>query len=287
MACRCKLWLLGRVTRAKVFRSPNSCGRSDAVCLELHLVAAGELREGVWRSFFEAGQAAAEDEFDLVGRAVALLGDEDVGHVALFGRGVEIEEIGAVDEHDDVGVLFDRAGFAKVRKLRAALVAFGRAGKLAEDEDGNLQFLGEALEPAGNAGNFFLTRIEAAASGDELKVIDHEEREALVALEAASLGTDFEDAGGAGIVHPKGRRGDDAKRLSHSLPIVAAEVAGAEFVRVRLSDRSDQALEQGFLGHFEAEDSDGKAAADSDIFGQIQSESGFSLGRSRRQNYAL
>src|SRR6516165_9532800 len=133
-----------------------------------HFLPARELRKGVWGSLFKAGQAAAEDELDLVGRTVALLGDEDVGHVALFGRGVEIEEIGAVDEHDDVGVLFDSAGLAEVRELRAALVALGSPGELAEDEDGNLQLLGETFESAGNAGDFFLAGIKAATPGDQL-----------------------------------------------------------------------------------------------------------------------
>src|SRR6516162_1165183 len=168
-----------------------------------HFVAACELREGIWCSLFKTGEAAPENELDLVGRAVALFGDKDIGHVALFGGGVEIEEIAAIDEHDNVGVLFDRAGFVKIGQLGAALVAFGSTGELAEDQDGSLQFLGEAFEPARNAGDFFLAGIKPATSGDELEVVDDEEREALVALEAASFGTDFEDAGGTGVIHPQ------------------------------------------------------------------------------------
>src|SRR6516225_5935726 len=133
-----------------------------------HFLVARELRKGVWGSLFKAGQAAAEDELDLVGRTVALFGDEDVGHVALFGRGVEVEEIGAVDEHDDVGVLFDRTGLAEVGELRATLVALGSAGELAEDEDGDLQLLGETFESAGYAGDLFLAGIKAATPGDQL-----------------------------------------------------------------------------------------------------------------------
>jgi len=52
----------------------------------LHVVG-GELREGIWRGLFEAGEAAAKDEADFVGGAVALLGDLDFGLVAFFGRG--------------------------------------------------------------------------------------------------------------------------------------------------------------------------------------------------------
>jgi len=44
------------------------------------------------------------------------------------GGGAGFEEVGAVDEHYDVGVLLDGAGFAKVGELGAALVALWGAG---------------------------------------------------------------------------------------------------------------------------------------------------------------
>src|SRR6516164_6083018 len=259
------------------FQIEDRVSRQTRCVSRSHFLAARELRKGVWGSLFKAGQAAAEDELDLVGRTVALFGDEDVGHVALFGRGVEIEEIWAVDEHDDVGVLFDRTGLAEVGELRAALVALRSAGELAEDEDGDLQLLGEALESAGYAGDLFLAGIKTAASGDQLQIIDDQESKALVALEATCLSADFEDAGGAGVIDPERRRGDLAERFGHAPPVLAAEVAGTEFVRVDLSDGSNEALEKRFLGHFEAEHSDRKAATDADIFGEIQRQGRFSL----------
>ena len=250
----------------------------------LHFFAALKLREGIRGSFFEAGEAAAENEFDLVGGAIALFGDKDVGHVALFGGSVEIEEIGAVDEHDDVGVLFDGARFAEVRELRATLVAFRRAGELTKNEYGNLQFLGEAFKATGNAGDFFLARIETTASGDELEIIDYEKRETFVAFETARFCTDFENAGGAGVVHPKRSGRNGAERVSHAAPIFAAEMAGTEFVRVNLSDRGDETLQQRFLGHFKAEDGYGQATTNGDIFGEVKSEGGLTLRRAGGEN---
>src|ERR1700686_725178 len=146
-------------------------------------IVRGELREGVGGGFLEPGQAAAEYEADGVRGAVALLGDAELGFFALFGSGAGFEEVRPVDEHDDVGVLLDGAGFAEVRELGAALVALRRASELAEDEDGNLQLLGESLKRARDAGHFFLAIAEAAARGDELQVIDDEQRKPFVALE--------------------------------------------------------------------------------------------------------
>src|SRR5215813_2163887 len=158
-------------------------------------VVGGELGEGIGSRFFEAREAAAEDEADFVGGPVALFGNLDFGLVAFFRGRVELGPVRPVDEHDNVGVLFDGARFAQVRQLRTALFAFRGAGELAEDENGDLQFLGQALEAAGDAGDFFLARVEAAARGDELEIVDDQQRKTLVAFEATGLGADFEHAG--------------------------------------------------------------------------------------------
>src|SRR5215472_1045703 len=262
---------------------PASAGRHKGM-FRLHLVAAGKLRKGVGCGLFEAGQAAAEDELHFVGRAVTLLGDENVGQIALFGRGVQIEKVRAVDEHHDVGILFDSAGFAQVGKLRAAFVALRSTGELTEDKHGNLEFLGEAFEAARDAGYFFLAGIETAATGEQLEVVNDQERKAFVALEAASFGTNLKNAGRAGVVDPQGRTRNGTERLGHTTPVFAAEMAGAEFVCIDLCDRGDETLQQRFLGHFEAEYGHRQAAADGNVFGQVQCESGFSLRRTSSEN---
>jgi len=209
--------------------------------LDLQVVGA-ELGEGVGGGFLEAREAAAEDEADVFGGAVALLGYAEFGFFAFFGGGAGFEEVRAVDEHDYVGVLLDGAGFAEVRELGTALVALGGAGELAEDEDGNLQLFRKTFEAAGDAGDFFLAIAEAAARSDELEIIDDEERKTFVALEAARLGADFEDGDGAGVVDPHGGGVDLSESLGHKAPIFAGEMAGAEFVGVDLGDGGDEAL---------------------------------------------
>ena len=77
-------------------------------------IPGAELRKCVGGGFLESCQAAAEYEADCVGGAVALFGYAEFGFFALFGGGAGFEEVGAVDEHDDVGVLLDGAGFAEV-----------------------------------------------------------------------------------------------------------------------------------------------------------------------------
>src|SRR5258708_34105012 len=96
-------------------------------------ILGGELGEGGGSGFLETRKAAAEDEADCVGGGVALFGDAEFGFFAFFGGGAGFEEMRAVDEHDDVGILLDGAGFAEVGELGAALVALGGASELAED----------------------------------------------------------------------------------------------------------------------------------------------------------
>src|SRR5205814_9230705 len=123
-----------------------------------------ESEDGVRRGMSETSEHAAKDEYIFVGGAATLLSDDDFRLIALFRREIHFAPVRAVDEHDDVGVLFDGTRFAQVGKLRAALFAFGRARQLAEHEDGNLQFFCEALQTARNAGHFFLAAVEAAAA---------------------------------------------------------------------------------------------------------------------------
>ena len=78
-----------------------------------------------------------------------------------------------------------------------------------------------------------------------------------------------------------------AKRLRHPPPVFLAQMAGAEFVRVNLRYRRHQALQQRFLGHFQAEHGHRVPAANRDILHQVQRQSSFSLRRPRRQNQQL
>ena len=83
---------------------------------------------------FEARVLLGEKELDGIGRAVALLGDEELGLVLKVGI-VAVVILGAVNEGDDVGVLLDGAGLAQVAELRLgvfAAAAFGSTAELGE-----------------------------------------------------------------------------------------------------------------------------------------------------------
>jgi hypothetical protein len=76
----------------------------------------------------EARRIMQEGEIELADGTISLLGDDDFG--AAFEVGIVLLiDLFAENEHDDVGVLFNRARFAQVRELwtMIASAAFGSA----------------------------------------------------------------------------------------------------------------------------------------------------------------
>src|SRR4051794_18751614 len=68
----------------------------------------------------EARELADERQIDLADRTVALLRDDELREAFRFRR--RVVHLIAVDEEDDVGVLLDRTGLAKVRHHRALVL---------------------------------------------------------------------------------------------------------------------------------------------------------------------
>jgi len=163
-----------------------------------------------------------------------VLGDQNVGHVALFGSGVEVEEVGAVDEHDQ-----SASAMASIREVwrgagRAIRVRGARVSWLRTRT--GTAFLGEALETA-ECGDFFLGEPTAAARGDEL------EDESTMTSESAFVAfqrrpwRQFENAGGTrSRPHQSGRGRWCQGASGHAAPVFEAEVAREEFVRVHLRE---------------------------------------------------
>src|SRR5207249_858933 len=117
-----------------------------------------------------------ERQRDLAGGAVALLGDDQLdGAFVLPG----LVHFRAVQEDDGVGVLFEAAAFAEVGEARlAALAVLGAAVELGQCDDGDLQFAGEELEPAGDSSDLLLPALFAVVRLDELQIVDKNQLDA-------------------------------------------------------------------------------------------------------------
>src|SRR5215468_437827 len=141
------------------------------------------------REIGELRHLALEVERHGADRAVALFGDEDVGDVVdlravllpalhplvefldslvrpLLGLGALVIVLLAIDEHDDVGILLDRAGFAQIGELWPLVLALlDRARELRERQDRNVQLLGYAFQAARDLRQL-LDAVLAAAGAD-------------------------------------------------------------------------------------------------------------------------
>ena len=155
----------------------------------------------VMRQIAEPRHGGIELQFDGAGRAVPLLADDDFGlamhqlHVELpffifrrAGPRLLVSQIVLFPEHeqDDVGVLFDRAGFSQIGQLRTLVVAaFDLTRQLRERDDGDVELLGECLQAGGDLGDFLHAVVVAALARalQQLDIVDYDQVEALLPLQ--------------------------------------------------------------------------------------------------------
>src|SRR4051812_13921303 len=108
--------------------SPNGAGleRNRWISPRLLSIAARSTRATVGRimppshragrEVFEPRELVEERQLDAADRPVAVLADNHFGHALLFGLGLFlVVDLGAIDEHDQVGVLFERSRLPKIR----------------------------------------------------------------------------------------------------------------------------------------------------------------------------
>src|SRR6266404_4359781 len=88
------------------------------------------------------GELFEERQFNRAGGAVALFADYQFGlSLVVIRRTVELF---AIDEADNIAVLFDRAALPQIAELRLVFAALlGRARKLRQSDDRNVQLLRE------------------------------------------------------------------------------------------------------------------------------------------------
>src|SRR5262245_61647876 len=133
-----------RVRRVQVGVADVPEGRSLSGRLLDRLLLAGPVGE--------PGIVVEEDEPDGPDRAVAVLGEVQLGPARVLGVGVVV--IVAVEEADQIRVLLDGAGFAKVREDRALVRALLRSARELRDADHrDAQLAGEDLQTPAELGD--------------------------------------------------------------------------------------------------------------------------------------
>ena len=100
---------------------------------------------------------------------------------------VSLVELLPVQEHHDVGVLFDRSGFPQIRQLGPPVAAtlFRCARQLRQRHEGNVELLGQLLERAGDVRDLLLSIFVAPPAAHQLQVVHDEQVEAVLAFQDA------------------------------------------------------------------------------------------------------
>ena len=218
-----------------------------------------------------------EGQGHFTGRAVPLLGNDELGFAvkALFFFIVGVD-LGTHEETDEVGILLDRTGFPQIAHPRLAAAGVRIPVQLGEDDDGDVQLFGDALNPAGDLGDLLFPTVLAANVWrfEELEVVDHDHADAVLLLEPAGFGLEFVDRETRGVVDPDGRLGELAGDLHELGEIGLAEKTAPQFLHLHFGPRTEETLHERLGGHLETEDSDGDRVVfpDRDVLDDIHRE---------------
>lgn len=234
-----------------------------------------------------------ELEGDVVGGAVSVLGENEERFaltgfvfvfvlvlfvVFLFGPGV----VGAGEESDHVGVLLDGAGFTQVGKHGAlALALFDGSVELGENDDGDVEFLGDAFETGGDFGDLDLAVFLGAlgAGGHQLEIIDGDELDVELLFESAGLGAELHDVEAGGFIDVEFGLLELAAGGGHGAHLFAVEHAAFEFAHVDAGTGGDESLHEDGGAHLQAEEGNGAVFVDGGVFDDVHRERGFPHGR--------
>ena len=193
-----------------------------------------------------------EVEIDGVDRAVAVLGDDDFCLVLVLGVLVVI--VLAVEKHDDVGVLLKGAGLAQVGEHRPLdLARFDGARELRERDDRHVELARERLQGTRDLGDLLLAVVAVLVRPalHELQVVDDDEVEAVLRLEAARLRAQVHDRDARRVVDVNRRAVELVGDGDELRPVRVVELARAQELRVDAAFGAEHALHKLLLAHLE------------------------------------
>ncbi|MNQ76957.1 hypothetical protein D3C85_918090 [compost metagenome] len=226
----------------------------------------------------EADGVRVEGQLDDADGAVTLLADDHLrlalqpvhvllplqvllGALARFGAAQVVAF--AIDEHDAVGVLLDRAGFTQVGQLRALVFALlDLTRQLRQGDDRHAQFLGQGLQAAGDLGHFLHAVLLSAAFArrHQLQVVDDDQVQAVLhPLQTSRPRRQLGDGDAAGGVDIEGALADLDRRVAQLAEVRGVDLALAQLVRGHAGRIGQNTHGQLFGAHFQRVEGDDAA----------------------------
>ena len=166
----------------------------------------------------------------------------------------------AKDEHHDIGILLDRAGFAQIGEHRALVLSLlDRARQLRQSQHRNIELLGERLQPAGDLGNFLnavVLRAGLARGAQQLQVVDDDQPQALLTLQAPGAGAQRRYRQRRRVVDEQLQCGQTLARLDKLVEILMADIAAPDAVRGNTRFLGENSGGELLRRHFERKEAD-------------------------------
>ena len=166
----------------------------------------------------------------------------------------------------------------------------GRTVELADGDDRHGELSRELLHAARDVADLLLAVVRAAVAGHELEVVDDEEAERRLGLQAARLGAELEHVEAGGVVDEDVGLLEHAGRLDELGVVVRREAAGADLVRADARRGAHEAFAQLLGAHLEAEDGDrvlaapGLVALRGDVLGHVERQARLADAGARGQH---
>ena len=138
--------------------------------------------------------------------------------IGFAGTHVGFVVLGTVQQQDDVGVLLQGPGFAQIRHHGFLVGArFRAAVQLGNGDDRDLQLFGQQLQLSRHVGNELLARFLLGTRGPcgglhQLQIVQHNQRQTVLMLEAPGLGADIRHRHIRRIIDENRRLGNPQRR---------------------------------------------------------------------------
>src|SRR6202022_3803881 len=190
----------------------------------------------------EPGLGLEKHQRHLTGGPVAVLGDDQLGLVAL---NVRVVQPFPVQEYDEIGVLLERPGLSQVAELGSMVSALlRRAGKLAHRDHRDIELHRETLEGARDFRDFLGAILGSSRTRHQLDVVNNDQPDLLLHLQPPGFGAHGQDGGSGTVVDVNLALRERAHGVGDLGPIRVRDLAGAQQVGVNPGLTREQPLSE-------------------------------------------
>ena len=192
---------------------------------------------------------------------------------------------GAVDEEHHVGILLDGSRLTQVAELRTlsfeSLARLNATVKLAERENGNVEFLGKSLQRSGYCRYLLLSAAEAHTVGvHQLQIVNHNQFHTMFSHQSACLCAQLKHRESGSVVNIERCSNERVDTLVEAVPFVGFKLSVENLASLNFTAVGDESVDELDVAHLKREEGCGYTIVGNDVFCHGEGKRGLSHGRS-------